>query len=376
MWSQTDRDFMRRALELAKMGRYTTSPNPCVGCVIVRDGNIIGEGYHHKAGQPHAEINAIADAGGNVEGATVYVTLEPCSHYGKTPPCASKLVELKVKRVVVAVEDPNPLVRGKGIKILQEHGIEVSVGLMARKASNLNRRFFKSVVTKTPYVTVKLGMSLDAKVALKDGTSQWITNSTSRSHVQQLRAGCDAIISSVNTVMADNPGLNVRYPELPAKVRRTYDEKTLRQPLKIILDSNGKLEKRIDEFKLFKEGQTLLVMVAPKQSALKPVNKNVKFLYLYSEGKKVDLRELLAYLGTIQIRSVLVEAGANLACEFIDQDLCDELVCFVSPKILGRNAQSAFLTRDLKDLDQKDRFRLAKAKKLKGDICLRYLRRE
>lgn len=203
--SDTDKKFMMQALKLASCGLYTSYPNPAVGCVIVRDGKIIGRGYHHKAGCPHAEIMALQDASFDVEGATVYVTLEPCSHYGRTPPCALKLKELKVKRVVAAADDPNPKVNGKGFKILRDAGIEVTQHVLEKEALFQNRAFMKSITGPIPYVSVKVGMSLDGKTALKDGSSKWITGPESRQKVQDIRAKSDCIITGVNTVIADDP---------------------------------------------------------------------------------------------------------------------------------------------------------------------------
>ena len=248
---------MKRALKLAARGKFTTSPNPAVGCVIVRNGMIIGEGYHHKAGEPHAEIMAMRSAGASVAGATCYVTLEPCSHYGRTPPCAKALVKAGVKRVVIACGDPNPQVAGRGVKILKDAGIEVDVGLYENKALKLNRAFFKSIVKNIPYVTVKIGMSLDGKIALSDGRSKWITSDKSRKAVQKMRAESDAIITGAGTVLADNPMLNVRYDELPEKVFAKYDINRDKQPLRVVLDSHLRINP--DNFAMFSQGKILLV---------------------------------------------------------------------------------------------------------------------
>ena len=224
---------MMQALKLASCGLYTSYPNPAVGCVIVRDGKVIGEGYHHAAGQPHAEIMALADANYDVEGATVYVTLEPCSHYGRTPPCALKLVEMKVSKVVVAADDPNPKVNGRGFQILKEAGIEVVQHVLEKESLYQNRAFFKSIQGPYPYVSVKVAMSLDGKTALADGSSKWITGERSRQKVQDIRAKSDCIITGVNTVIADDPQLNVRYETLRKKYLKKIDREYIRQPLKV-----------------------------------------------------------------------------------------------------------------------------------------------
>ena len=261
---ESDRRYMMRALRLASFGLYTTYPNPAVGCVFVRDDRIIGAGWHHRAGEPHAEIMAIDNAGGDVSGATAYVTLEPCSHYGRTPPCAARLVSEGVSRVVIAAGDPNPKVSGRGVRILREAGIEVVEHVLEKEAWFLNRAFMKSITGKTPFVTLKTAMSLDASTALKDGQSKWITDARSRSDVQDLRAQCDVIVTSWSTVKADNPKLNVRYDELPQSARMMVRKEDLRQPVKVVIDSAGRFSaggslKRSD-FEIFKQGRVLLCL--------------------------------------------------------------------------------------------------------------------
>lgn len=246
----SDKDYMHIALKAAAYGRYTTSPNPAVGCVIVRDDKILSVGFHNRAGEPHAEIMALRSAKESVEGATCYVTLEPCSHYGRTPPCAKALCEAKVKRVVVAMADPNPKVSGRGIKMLRDAGIKVKVGVLAEEAYKLNRAFFKAMKTQRPFTLVKYGMSLDSKLALSSGESQWITNAKSRSDVQRLRLWSDAIITSRETVMLDNPRLNVRVSELPMSVKRNLGSRDIKQPVRVIIDSHGALCKDRDPAKL------------------------------------------------------------------------------------------------------------------------------
>jgi diaminohydroxyphosphoribosylaminopyrimidine deaminase/5-amino-6-(5-phosphoribosylamino)uracil reductase len=219
-----DARFMARALELAWQGRGWTSPNPIVGSVVVKNGQIIGEGFHPQVGKPHAEVFALDAAGDEARGATLYVTLEPCAHHGRTPPCVEKVLAAGIQRVVVAIEDPNPLVAGRGIQALRDAGVVVEQGVLAREALHANERFFKYIRTKRPFVAIKTGMSLDGKIATASGESQWITNETSRAHVQVLRATYDAIMVGVNTVVQDNPHLTCRLPGG-------------RQPLKIVIDS-------------------------------------------------------------------------------------------------------------------------------------------
>lgn len=264
----SDKHFMKLALQLAQRGVYTTSPNPAVGCVIVRDGEVIGKGYHHQAGQPHAEIMAMRNAqehGYSVEGAVVYVTLEPCSHYGRTPPCAQALCDAYVKKVVVAMTDPNPKVAGRGIAMLRAAGIEVVEGVCHKSAQELNRAFIHSITHKRPWVFVKYGMSLDAKLALSSGESQWITGLESRSDVQRLRLWSDAIITSHVTVKNDNPRLNVRVHELPANINENLEPSLLKQPLRIVIDSHGSLcakrnKRLLEPYNMFHEGINYLVV--------------------------------------------------------------------------------------------------------------------
>ena len=373
--SKTDIKYMMQALKLASCGLYTSYPNPAVGCVIVRDGKVIGQGYHHKAGQPHAEIMALQDASFEVKGATAYVTLEPCSHYGRTPPCAVKLVEMQVKKVVVATGDPNPKVHGKGFKILRDAGIEVVEHVLEEKAFFQNRAFMKAITGPYPYVTCKVGMSLDAKTALANGDSKWITGEKSRAKVQQLRALCDCIVTSANTVISDNPRMNVRYNELSQKVLDKIDKACIRQPLKVVLDTQARLD--ISKYQIFSEGKTLLVVGTKKEQqylSSEVINENVSKLYLPIKDKHIDLDALLTYLGTQQIRHLFVEAGQTLVSAFINQNFVDELYAFVAPKLLGKSARSAFAINDIQSLDKVSEYRLHKVKQYNNDVMLHYVK--
>ena len=235
-----DIQYMQQAINLAKLGRFTTSPNPNVGCVIVKNNQVIGQGYHQKAGQGHAEVNALKQAGDNANGATAYVTLEPCSHYGRTPPCADGLITAGISRVVVAMMDPNPLVAGRGIEKLQCAGIQVDSGVLEQQANALNPGFIKRMQTNLPFVTVKLGVSLDGRTALENGVSQWITASDARVDVQQFRAQHCAILTGSGTVLKDNPSLNLRWQEL-GSVRDVINESQLRQPIRVVIDSHNQV---------------------------------------------------------------------------------------------------------------------------------------
>ncbi len=236
-----DEMYMARALKLAQRGRFTTHPNPNVGCVIVNDGEIVGEGFHYRAGEPHAEVHALRMAGERARGATAYVTLEPCSHHGRTPPCCEALIAAGVARVVAAMQDPNPQVAGRGLYRLQQEGIDVSHGLMMQDAEALNKGFLKRMRTGFPYIQLKLGASLDGRTAMANGESQWITSPQARRDVQRLRAQSHAILTSSATVLADDPALTVRWDELDADTQALYPQENLRQPLRIVIDSQNRV---------------------------------------------------------------------------------------------------------------------------------------
>ncbi|MBO8416344.1 MAG: bifunctional diaminohydroxyphosphoribosylaminopyrimidine deaminase/5-amino-6-(5-phosphoribosylamino)uracil reductase RibD [Proteobacteria bacterium] len=391
-FSSNDLMYMRRALKLARRGRFGTSPNPCVGCVIVRDGMIIGEGWHKKAGTDHAEVAAIKNAGGNVAGATAYVTLEPCSHYGRTPPCAKTLVQKGIRRVVAAVLDVNPKVSGRGMEILNKAGVKTEVGLCESQARWLNRAFFKAVSTGIPYVTLKLAASLDSKIALPSGESQWITSDKSRQDVQRLRALCDAVITGVNTVFADNPRLTVRYDNLPEKTRSKLPKSALRQPLKVILDSTGRLDAQaLERFEIFNSGTCLIVQVLKpelntahlknlrlngKDCFLEAVDEWISRLYLPAgPDGRVPLELLLRYLGSLELRRVLVEAGSTLSSAFLREDLVDELYLYQGPQLLGAASLPAFNLQPPEHLDTAISFKLKKVKKLGPDVRLHYVKK-
>ncbi len=371
---------MAQALELASYGLYTTYPNPAVGCVftrqnkITRKNKIIGQGYHHRAGQPHAEIMALNDAGFDVKGATCYVTLEPCSHYGRTPPCAKKLVEQQIKRCVIATLDPNPKVSGRGIAMLKQAGIEVEVGLCEEEAKFLNRAFLKAIVSERPYVTVKVGMSLDARTALPDGSSKWITNKSSRAGVQDLRAKSDVIVTGAGTVLADNPRLDVRYEELTESVRAVLPQSELRQPVKVILDGRGRLSP--DKFRLFSEGKVLWCVLGDtggEPIVSRMLDGHVEKLVFKDAGGHIPLDVLWTELGRRQYRRVLVEAGQTLTTAVLKAGFCDEIYAFVAPKFLGRGSRDAFALPVCADLNLRA-FRLYEAKALDGDCLMHFVR--
>lgn len=364
MWSVTDIKMMNRALQLARKGRFTTAPNPNVGCVITKNEQIIGEGFHFKAGEPHAEVHALKMAGSAVNEATAYVTLEPCSHFGRTPPCAEALIKAKVKRVVVAMEDPNPQVAGKGIKMLKNAGIQVDVGLFESEAKALNPGFIKRMEKGLPFVTVKLASSLDGKTALANGESKWITGQLARQDVQRLRAKCDALVTGIETVICDNPSLNVRYSEL-GSLQNELPEVSIRQPLRIVLDSKARLQAK-QATQLFSiKSPILLVSCTPYSKAQQQDwPSHVSYLQLNADKSgRVDLDALLQHLGTF-VNHLLVESGAKLAGSFIEQQLADELVLYQAPKILGSSGRNLINLPEYQQMTQIPQLTLLEQRKI------------
>ncbi|NUF49192.1 bifunctional diaminohydroxyphosphoribosylaminopyrimidine deaminase/5-amino-6-(5-phosphoribosylamino)uracil reductase RibD [Gilliamella sp. ESL0250] len=351
MINDNDYFYMQQAIELAKLGRFTTSPNPNVGCVIVKDNHIIGKGYHQKAGLPHAEVYALQMAGNNAKDATAYVTLEPCSHFGRTPPCADALIKSQIKRVVIAMQDPNPNVSGNGIKRLRDAGIEVVVGVLDRQAETLNQGFLKRMRTGLPYVQLKLATSLDGKVAMASGESKWITSSTARQDVQQFRAQASCILSTRMTVQTDNASLTVRHAELPDDIKQVYSAEKIRQPIRVIIDGQNQLTGDENVFK-----QLGKIWVVRKQAI--PINKPNSHLIVESSPKNnIDLVHLMTILGQKGINSVWVEAGAKLAGALIEQNLVDELIIYYAPKLLGHNAKDMCILPNLHNLSMAPNFR-------------------
>lgn len=340
-WSISDRKFMARAIKLARNGLYTTDPNPRVGCVIAdEEGRQISAGWHKYAGEPHAEINALNSSLASVKNGTAFVTLEPCSHQGKTGPCAKALIEAGLKRVVVAMEDPNPLVAGKGLQLLEEHGVEVSCGLLAQEAEELNPGFVKRMREGRPFVRIKMAVSLDGRTAMASGESQWITGPEARSVVQSLRARSSAVITGSGSVMLDDPSMTVRseelsWPSIDSSV-------SVRQPLRVILNSDAELT---GQEKIFRQPGPILVVHGENSSVSERLKSaaQVGMLALPLTGQgNIPLDTLLAELAHSGCNEVLVEAGAKLAGAFFEKGLWDELVIFMAPKVLGSRARPLF----------------------------------
>jgi len=327
-----DYRFMARALELAERGYYSTRPNPRVGCVVAKGGLIVGEGFHYRAGEPHAEVNALGDAAHDARGATVYVTLEPCSHHGRTPPCTDALISAGVARVVYAAGDPNPRVGGRGARKLREAGIEVTDSIMADQAVVLNRGFFRRMRDGVPFVSVKLGMTIDAKVALESGASKWITSPAARADVQRLRAASDAIVTGVGTVVADDPALTVR--------DQRFDTGGL-QPLRVILDTDLRVSPSSRIF--CAPGETLVFTASDDMAAAEALrNKGASVEQCPRTPDGLDLAAILRRLGEREVNEVLVEAGPTVAGAFMQSGLFDELILYMAPRIFGERARDAF----------------------------------
>ena len=330
-----DQRSMTRALELARKGVYSTHPNPRVGCVIVVDGQVVGEGWHARAGEPHAEVHALRQAGAKARGATAYVTLEPCSHHGRTPPCAEALVQAGVARVVAAMQDPNPQVAGRGLARLQEAGIEVVCGVLESKARELNVGFIKRMQYGLPYVRIKLAMSLDGRTAMASGESQWITGPAARAAVQRLRARASVVLTGADTVLVDGARLTVRPDELGLNAELTALAMT-RPPLRVLVD--GRLRVPLNA-PFYQAGKALVATCAAAGARQLFLDDGHELLAVSGSNGHVDLRKLLLELAARGVNEVLVEAGPRLAGAFARQGLVDEYQLFVAAKFLGSSAR-------------------------------------
>ena len=351
-----DHAYMALALQLAARGLYSTSPNPRVGCIIVKDGKIIGEGWHQKAGEPHAEIHALMEAGMAAQGATVYVTLEPCSHHGRTPPCADALVGAGVSKVIAAAQDPNPNVAGNGLARLKAAGIEILTGLMEAQSRELNEGFFKRMVYGHPLVRIKTASSLDGKTALSSGESKWITGEAARADVHRMRARSCAILTGIETVLTDNPQLNARGIE------------TVRQPIKVIVDSTLRTP---PESEILKGAKTLIACAAPdakKASALEAAGAEI--ICLPGSDGKVDLKSLLSRLAQKGVNEVMTEAGPRLNGALIAAGLVDEWVQYVAPCLLGSAARPLFELNEPGSMQERLNWKLADQRMLGSDLRL------
>jgi diaminohydroxyphosphoribosylaminopyrimidine deaminase/5-amino-6-(5-phosphoribosylamino)uracil reductase len=341
MWTASDYQYMSRALQLARRGLYSTDPNPRVGCVIVKDDVVLSEGWHHKSGQAHAEIEALNNAkknntSGNVSGATCYVTLEPCAHHGRTPPCTETLINAGIKKVIAATIDPNPLVAGKGLQQLNEADIETASGLMKAQAVELNPGFEMRMQQGRPFVRCKLAMSLDGKTALSNGDSKWISGPESRMDVHKLRARSSAIMTGIGTVIADNPTMNVRLSETSER------DGDVRQPLRVILDS--KLEISPEAKILNVPGYVIIFHQSANEDRHRQLeNKGTELVTIDEARGSAFLKQALNYLATEkEINEIFLETGSILAGEMLQAGLIDELILYLAPTLLGQDAKGLF----------------------------------
>ena len=354
--------FMTRALQLAERGLYSTMPNPRVGCVIVKDGKIVGEGAHLKAGQPHAEVLALQQANAKTNGATAYVTLEPCNHTGRTPPCSQALLNAGITKVIFAMQDPNPLVAGSGMAYLQAQGIDVAVGLMQAQAEALNPGFIARMAANNPFVRCKIAASLDGKTALNNGESHWITSEPARLDVQHWRARSCAILTGIGTVLSDNPSMTVR------------DIAIDRQPLRVIVDSQLQISPNA---KILENGNALIVFACNNQQgdAYKKTQQllatGAGLIQLPNSEGKVCLKSLLSHLATLQINEVLVEAGEGLNGALLAQSLIDELLIYYAPKLMGSAAKGLFAMPELTHMNQAIALNIIEMRQIGTDIRLR-----
>ena len=361
----TDESYIRLAIEIAKKGAGKVSPNPMVGVVIVKNERILGAGFHEKFGSKHAEINAIEKVKENIEGATLFTNLEPCSHYGKTPPCVDRIISEKIKRVVIGTLDMNPLVSGKGVKKLKSAGIDVKVGVLENECIELNKFFFKYVTKKLPYVSLKAAQTIDGKIADKSGESSWISSLQSRKYVHSLRAKYDAVLVGKGTVEKDDPKLTVRLVEG-------------RNPKRVILDAN--LDIKLSHRIFTKNNDRNLIVITSKKNAGKKrkINKlnSLGALVLFAKeesGEKVDLKSALRELYKIGIASVLVEGGSEVFTSFVKENLFDDMLMFISPRILGCGVP-LIGNLGIKNLQKSVKAKIGNVEKIGDDILLELLK--
>ena len=361
-FSVEDHQYMARAIQLAWRGLYTTDPNPRVGCVIVNNGKIVGEGWHERAGEAHAEVNALAQAGDQAKGATVYVSLEPCCHQGKTPPCTDALISADVDRVVAAMQDPNPDVAGNGLQQLTNAGIFSEVGLLEIQAHELNPGFIQRMKTSRPYVRCKLAMSLDGRTAMADGESKWITSDQARADVHRLRARSSAIVTGAGTVLADDPSMTARIEE---------NDEQVNQPLRIIIDTN--LSTPTDAKILKQTGETHILTCSDDEVAKELlINAGAKVEVLPENHGQVNLSAMMEYLNELQVNEIMLETGATLSGAMLEAKLIDELVIYIAPTVMGDNARGMFRLPHLNDMSDKINLKLIDTRQVGSDIRLRY----
>ena len=360
-----DQRYMARAIQLARNGLYTTAPNPRVGCLLVKANEVIGEGFHYRAGEPHAERAALAQAGERAKGATAYVTLEPCCHHGRTPPCSNALIEAGVKRVVVAMLDPNPKVAGQGMAQLQQAGIETESGLLQEQAEQLNPGFIKRMSSGLPFVRCKLAMSLDGRTAMASGESMWITSDAARLDVQRLRAKSSAIITGIETVLNDDPSMNVRIAsdELPG----VESDQNIIQPLRVVMDSNLRTPPAAKLLNL--PGETMIVFASGNAAAVTRLKATGATLcQLPGPSGQVEPKKVLRHLADREMNEVLIEAGPTLSGRYLAAGLIDELVIYIAFHLMGDGGRSLFNLPGLEQMSQRLNLEVIDMRRLGPDL--------
>lgn len=362
-----EKNYMKQAIQLACLGKYTTSPNPNVGCIIVKNKKIVGKGWHMKFGDNHAEINALKIAGKQANKATAYITLEPCNHYGKTPPCCKALVNAGIKKVIIATLDPNPIISGKGVLELKKQGVIVKIGLLSQEAKEINKGFFKRMKTGMPFIQLKLAISIDGKTVSANGESKWITSIKSRNDVQNFRKLNDAILSTSETVIADDPKFIVRKKFLNKKKMLISNRKCIKinnsQPLRIIIDSKNRITPK---HKLFNYKNKIWLIRLKKDHNIWP--KYVEQIILDSKNKIVNLKKLIYFIGKNQINNLWIESGASLAGALVKLKLIDELILYISPKILGNLSRNSFIIPEIKKISESYNFKFYDIKYINPDL--------
>lgn len=351
--------FMNLAFRLAKKAKGLTSPNPMVGALVVKNGRIIGKGYHEKAGLPHAEIIALDEAGQKAEGATLYVTLEPCAHFGKTPPCVDRILRSQVKNVVIGTYDPNPLNNGRGIEILRKNKIKVEVGFLEGKLKKLNEPFFKYIRKKFPFVTVKVGQSLDGRIATYTGDSKWITSDKTRSYARRLRSDYDAIMVGVNTILRDDPKLNTWFSK--------------KQPIKIVVDSQLSTPEKA---KIFSADSKVIIVTLSSKPGQETENRGIleqkaRILQVKEKDGQINLRNMMKKLAQLEITNIIVEGGGTLIGALFDEGLVDKVLFFISPKIIGgKDAISSVMGRGIARIDKAIKLKEVSLKRIGEDFLV------
>ncbi len=360
-----DEKWMKRVLRLAEAGRGKTSPNPVVGALLVKRGKVLGEGYHAKMGEAHAEIVALRQAGEKARGAVLYLNLEPCTHYGRTPPCVPQVIKAGVKRVVVGMQDPNPVINGRGIKALKKSGLDVKVGVLEKECRRLNEAFCKYILKKEPFVVLKVAATLDGKIATRDGDSKWISGEASRRFVRKLRHQVDGVLVGIGTVLRDDPLLTARMKEG-------------KEPYRIVLDSRLKIP---EGAKVFEHSPTEVILAttgsAPQDKIERLERRGVRVLITDARGGRVDLRSCLSKLGEIGVMTLLVEGGSEINGSFLDEGLIDKFLLFLSPKWIGDpQALGIFGGRGVSNLREAIALKEIRTKRIGEDIFLEgYLER-